>query len=723
MGKKILLLFSVLTFVGINPIFAQMHETPGLTNPVEFETYFSNYYWSGQVGIRMSETPNLVIGRTGSCFVENVGDTCQAPRSYGSGVTTYTPHNPGIFVGNNLDTLNRVYNSNYASFDGDSSLQMEPFKHFRIMFNYETKTPDSAATVGMDPYTNYQLPYCPPGFTSSIRIGNAGGGTESDALYYNMQVNPSNAIVSIHYACVFEDAYGGHGPKDDPAFIIRVMKQNASGSWEQVSDTMCYLQLSTMCSNAQSIPGQCVDTCCNGWHINSIPSTSGYSYTKALWKEWSKVTISLQDYLYMNVRIEIITGDCAMIQHFGYAYIAGESQPMALTSQGCTEPESTSVDTLVAPEGLNNYIFYKQINVVAGVNDHPSNHTLGMVIIDSTSDYQSISTKDANGNIYEWQRIERSATSSTDNRFALIPEDFMRPDSTYAGSMNFLCKTRPFMDPMKPMTSILITNVQFKKPVIYYDIVEGDTVKLINKSISYTDFFTLNPDETYWVLTDTMGSEIGTFSGDTVVVPANITGAINVELSVQTMRTSIDTIGCGSTAHFTLLIADSTHTSDTTVVGDTSTWFVFAMPADWSTGYVDINGDGGCDSCRYHAGDTVTLTAVPLDGYRFDHWVDNGDSTNPRMIIVEHNDTAYFALFVSLDAIDDVLAAKIRVTAHDGAVVVEGAENHIIYIYDVEGRLMASQRGSRHNVFAVPQTGVYMVKIGHNTSRKVVIMK
>lgn len=568
---------------------AQGEYTPGLSNPTEFETYRNNYFWSGQVGTKEDYYyPDAMTGETGSCF----GDSCVYITTNWSGQqvrTVVRPRVPDVIYGNNLDTLQRVYKG-YAGWDGDSSLIMEPKKHFRIMYNTDTKTPGNPNSVGMDPYTKYHLPYCPPGFTSSIRIGNAGGGGESDALYYTMYVRPENALLLIYYACVIECPYGsGHSRKEDPVFIIRVMEEAADDQgnpilddqgdpvWQQVSDKMCYMAPSTPCSNSDAVQGQCVVINRNdpnygvtGWHYDTLPGRYSYSGDPVTWKEWTPVAISLNDFIYQNVRIEIYVGDCSMTQHFGYAYIAGESQPMVLTGSGCPVGESTAVDTLNAPKGLSNYIFYKQINVVPGVNDDPSNHTFGMVILDSTPDYQTIRTKDASDNIYEWQRIERSAIVNSNNRFALEQEDFALSGGSYAGSMNFMCKMRSFMDPAKPITSLVFTNVQYKKPmaVIEQEHSCDKTITLVNKSVSYSDVVTLDPSATYWVLYEDPECTVSTgdttwasdMSGDTAVLEFEHGGTNGVSLYVKTMNTGIDTALCYTVTKMKLEVLEEPRT-------------------------------------------------------------------------------------------------------------------------------------------------------------------
>lgn len=62
------------------------------------------------------------------------------------------------------------------------------------------------------------------------------------------------------------------------------------------------------------------------------------------------------------------------------------------------------------------------------------------------------------------------------------------------------------------------------------------------------------------------------------------------------------------------------------------------------------------------------------------------------------------------------------IVAERGAIVVSGASEGPIWVYDTMGRTVAS--GPMANgVFRVPQTGVYMVRIGKHPARKVVVVR
>lgn len=123
-----------------------------------------------------------------------------------------------------------------------------------------------------------------------------------------------------------------------------------------------------------------------------------------------------------------------------------------------------------------------------------------------------------------------------------------------------------------------------------------------------------------------------------------------------------------------------------------------------SMGYVQGGG-------IYNQGETCTLTAIPYNGNRFDHWQD-GNTDNPRIFTVSSNAT-YIAYFVSTQGIDDINEEEIRVYSQSNCIIVEGT-NETVTVFDLKGRSVNNDN--------LP-LGVYMVKIGNHPARKVVVMR
>ncbi len=64
-----------------------------------------------------------------------------------------------------------------------------------------------------------------------------------------------------------------------------------------------------------------------------------------------------------------------------------------------------------------------------------------------------------------------------------------------------------------------------------------------------------------------------------------------------------------------------------------------------------------------------------------------------------------------------------KVYANNGCIAVSGAEGQTLRIYDVQGRLIVSEKAEDNKLYAVPTTGVYMVQVGKNRAQKVMVAK
>ncbi|MBO7652421.1 MAG: leucine-rich repeat domain-containing protein [Bacteroidales bacterium] len=100
--------------------------------------------------------------------------------------------------------------------------------------------------------------------------------------------------------------------------------------------------------------------------------------------------------------------------------------------------------------------------------------------------------------------------------------------------------------------------------------------------------------------------------------------------------------------------------SDTTFVATFAVAHTIAIESSNSEmGYV--NGSG-----VYAEGAVVEITAVPYEGYRFDHWVDvdnplrDFNTDNPRMIVVS-TDVTYMAVFSDVTSIEENVAQEISI--------------------------------------------------------------
>ena len=398
MRKHVLLVVLFLLSIGTK---AQNSACPGLKNPIAFGMY-SNY--SGQTGVRQSGASTYS--------------------------TSYTVMTSSIINAAALATTvspETSYNSSCRSGNNEAN---------RFIIKNQ----------GTDPHTTQsQLTYTPPydpSFIRSIRLGNCYNDAEAEGLYYTLDVAPNNALLFIHYAIVLEAP--GHGATGNPEFIIRVKRESQPGSGvfinTDMADTLCYIVQSPNSATNPVAP----------W----INAGSGIVY-----KPWAKVAINLNKYLYSKVRVEMYVGDCQPTAHFGYCYIAGDCQPMILTSSGCAAGSGTEVTTIKAPKGLDSYRWQAQ---------------------------------DLQGNWYDLQAIQDVRTVN-DSILLVQASDFNMNTST--GNPNpsnwFRCIMTSAMDPSKPFESRVELEVNNKKPYISIDtssLCDG-TIVLSDRSVCpYEEF-------------------------------------------------------------------------------------------------------------------------------------------------------------------------------------------------------------------------------------------
>ncbi len=126
-------------------------------------------------------------------------------------------------------------------------------------------------------------------------------------------------------------------------------------------------------------------------------------------------------------------------------------------------------------------------------------------------------------------------------------------------------------------------------------------------------------------------------------------------------------------------------------------------------------------------GDNVTLQAVANDGFRFVGWSKNGNvfSTDAAItLMLTESATEITAIFEQAVGIDDVNASNITIFSTNNNIIVRGAAQQTIRVYDLVGRLVARRTGSDiEETIAMPASGVYLVQVGNETARRVVVRR
>ena len=319
---------------------------------------------------------------------------------------------------------------------------------------------------GTDPLTYNRLSYLPPDptFTSSIRLGNycagqpsTGSGGQAEMLCYQFQVRPQNALVTIWYALSLQN--GQHAAQINPEFAIEVEKQTGS-TWTRVGgDTLCYLVATPAGTGSNVDP----------FYVGSTGTHTGASSGCNLYLPWNKVVINLSKYVYQTVRIRIGSGDCQYYYHYACAYVAGECQAVQIGTSGCPKGATAVIDTLRAPGGLSNYVWYRS-DIDGNRINNPNN----------VSEMDTIPF------------VRLTPETGTNNTFLCDTSHFRVHLRTYDGRDSvgltnvqvFRCDMTSYMNPQYPIVSKAYVKVTNVKPLVDVDTIKSceSALTLINKS-------------------------------------------------------------------------------------------------------------------------------------------------------------------------------------------------------------------------------------------------
>lgn len=480
--------------------WSQATACPGWNNPTNFTTSNSDFYYSGQTGQKENQAPNVLSQYTGINW------------------------NGPVLSDWQMDTASVSTCGSYQALPSYGNI-------FAIM---STSSQATGSPVNRDPNTGDTLPFVPTQFntvdtdnpvfttnlTHSIRIGdNCAGNSQRNAvsLRYNMKVRPNNAMLYIYYAIVAESP--GHGTDGDPSFIIRVMKKNAANQWVQVSDTLAYAITST----PSNVPGGTVTAGEDGWH------SYGSGYGATYFKEWTKTAINLSQYLYENIRIEMMVSDCIWTAHKGYAYVAGECGPAQLQTAGCPAGADTIVTVLKAPRNMVNYEWY-------------------------ASECGQLPSGQEGDAAYTWRPL---SAGDNDTNYRALASDFRvtrRLDGTACDSIGsrqtFRCDVTSALDPAKPFSTSFYLTVQNRKPVMDIDTlyVNDSVIRFRNRSYVPGDTSLVQLDSTQWLFfsnSSASGTPVLESTGDSVDYPFNSHVAHSA-----VVRTFTSDSGCWSEAAY-----------------------------------------------------------------------------------------------------------------------------------------------------------------------------
>ena len=122
-------------------------------------------------------------------------------------------------------------------------------------------------------------------------------------------------------------------------------------------------------------------------------------------------------------------------------------------------------------------------------------------------------------------------------------------------------------------------------------------------------------------------------------------------------------------------------------------------------------------------GTTTQISASPFTNYEFVRW-DDGNTDNPRMITVTGN-ASYIAQFQPITGISDMVEENVEIYSIGQQIFVNNAEGQTVEIYDITGRLIASENDNLQDrrVFTVNTSGMYLVRTGNGFVKKVSVIR
>lgn len=225
-----------------------------------------------------------------------------------------------------------------------------------------------AANSGIrDPYGGFPV-NCPNGSGYSIRLGNDRGGGEAEGISYEFTIPANRNIYSLmyYYAVVFQDP--NHQIFQQPRMVVEITN---------VTDNILI-----SCSSLTFIPYG--SNILPGFYISPISGDDG---TPIWCKNWSAVTINLNNHAGKTIRLFFKTADCTFRRHFGYAYIDvnSECSDEFVGASYCADDSAVNV---VGPYGYQNYTWRNSSGQILGTEQRlylkpppPPGTTLSLEIV------------------------------------------------------------------------------------------------------------------------------------------------------------------------------------------------------------------------------------------------------------------------------------------------------------------------------------------------------
>lgn len=197
---------------------------------------------------------------------------------------------------------------------------------------------------------------------ASMRLGNWNGGGEAEGVLFDYTVDTVSAsILLLRYAVVLEAP--NHGVEQDPYFKLEIIGENG-----------------------EPVQGKCGT-------FDFSPTNKNIDWNRSgdyVWKDWTSIGVNLTPYHGQTIQLHLITQDCCMSKHFGYAYFTLDCSHAEISTESCS---SSPYMEMMAPEGFH-YIWTRDDDRETIVG---TERTLKVDISDTHTYYCNVEYADVKG--------------------------------------------------------------------------------------------------------------------------------------------------------------------------------------------------------------------------------------------------------------------------------------------------------------------------------------
>lgn len=240
---------------------------------------------------------------------------------------------------------------------------------------------------------------------------------------------------------------------------------------------------------------------------------------------------------------------------------------------------------------------------------------------------------------------------------------------------------------------------------------------LVNVQIhdtTYIDVTYAIHDTTYVDIHDTTFINVPYAVHDTTLIDVHDTIFIDVPYAVHDTTVVTDTVTLTEyvPVHDTTYINVPIH--DTTYITQTDTVTVTEYVPVHDTTYITQ-----IDTVIMTQYDTITNTIFDTLTVTDTLWLTQTDTLWMHDTIIIHD-----TIYIPQEGIDGVDALNAKVYSSQGQIVVEGADGNTVWLYDINGRVLATKQDDYTPLrFDAPVSGTYIIKIGLFPARKVVVIR